>query len=134
MAKFTVKEALELTDLSDGAVSYLERLSKSGIDKIKNKVFNATTKAALKKEIEELVVEKEETKEPSLDDCLKVIRSMVKGTKSERRLISPSDLLPKLEALKAEVEKEKKGEKLFKFMEKTGMTETQIMELVALKK
>lgn len=128
MAKFTVKDALELTDLSDGAYEYLNRLSKSGIDKIRNKVFNATTKAQLKKEIEELVVEKEETKETSLDDCLKVIRSMVKGTKSERRLISPKDLLPKLEELKTKLEAEKKFSKVDKLVASSGMTKEQLIE------
>jgi len=129
MAKMTIKEAQEiLSELSEGAQKYVNRIAKAGLESVQQKVFKATTKAALKKEIEELVAEKEETKETSLDDCLKLVRSMVKGTKKERRIISPKELLPRLEELKTKLEAEKKFSKVDKLVASSGMTKEQLIE------
>lgn len=129
MAKMTIKEAQEiLSELSEGAQKYVNRIAKAGLESVQQKVFKATTKAALKKEIEELVAEKEETKETSLDDCLKLVRSMVKGTKKERRIISPKELLPRLEELKTKLEAEKKFSKVDKLVANSGMTKEQLIE------
>jgi hypothetical protein len=128
MANYTVQEALQLDGLSEGAKAYLNRLSKSGIDKISGKTFNATSKTALKSMIESIVASKDGVKEVTLDDCLKVVRSLVKGTKKERRLISPKDLLPKLEELKTKLEAEKKFSKVDKLVASSGMTKEQLIE------
>lgn len=128
MANYTVQEALQLDGLSEGAKAYLNRLSKSGIDKISGKTFNATSKTALKSMIESIVASKDGNKEVTLDDCLKVVRSLVKGTKKERRLISPKDLLPKLEELKTKLEAEKKFSKVDKLVASSGMTKEQLIE------
>ena len=80
MPNYTVQQALALTDLSAQAREYLERLDKSGIAKIKGKTFTATTQANLKRMIEEYVAKKAEEDTVKLDDCLNVIRSLVKGT------------------------------------------------------
>lgn len=129
MAKMTIKEAQEIaSELSEGAQKYVNRIAKAGLESVQQKVFKATTKAALKKEIEELVAEKEETKETSLDDCLKLVRSMVKGTKKERRIISPKELLPRLEELKTKLEAEKKFSKVDKLVAKSGMTKEQLID------
>ena len=128
MPNYTVKQALALTDLSAQAREYLERLDKSGIAKIKGKTFTATTQANLKKLIEEYVAKKAEEETVKLDDCLNVIRSLVKGTKDNRRPISPKDLLPKLEALKKEIEVQAKTKKLQKVFEASGLTEDEFIE------
>lgn len=128
MANYTVQEALQLDGLSEGAKAYLNRLSKSGIDKISGKTFNATSKTALKSMIESIVASKDGNKEVTLDDCLKVVRSLVKGTKKERRLISPKDLLPKLEELKTKLEAEKKFSKVDKLVASSGMTKEQLID------
>lgn len=128
MPNYTVQQALGLTDLSDQAREYLERLEKSGIPKIKGKTFTATTQANLKKLIEEYVAKKAEEDTVKLDDCLNVIRSLVKGTKDNRRPISPKDLLPKLEALKKEIEVQAKTKKLQKVFEASGLTEDEFIE------
>ena len=128
MPNYTVKQALALTDLSAQAREYLERLDKSGIAKIKGKTFTATTQANIKKMIEEYVAKKAEEETVKLDDCLNVIRSLVKGTKDNRRPISPKDLLPKLEALKKEIEVQAKTKKLQKVFEASGLTEDEFIE------
>lgn len=128
MPNYTVQQALALSDLSAGAREYLERLNKSGIDKIRNKVFTATSQAALKRLIEESVAAKAEADTVKLDDCLNVIRSMCKGSNGNRRLISPKELLPKLEDLKKKVEAEKKFSKVDKLVESSGMTKEQLIE------
>lgn len=128
MPNYTVQQALGLTDLSAQAREYLERLEKSGIPKIKGKTFTATTQANLKKLIEEYVAKKAEEDTVKLDDCLNVIRSLVKGTKDNRRPISPKDLLPKLEALKKEIEVQAKTKKLQKVFEASGLTEDEFIE------
>ena len=128
MPNFTVQQALGLTDLSAQAREYLERLEKSGIPKIKGKTFTATNQANLKRMIEEYVAKKAEEDTVKLDDCLNVIRSLVKGTKDSRRPISPKDLLPKLEALKKEIEVQAKTKKLQKVFEASGLTEDEFIE------
>ena len=128
MPNYTVQQALGLTDLSTQAREYLERLEKSGIPKIKGKTFTATTQANLKKLIEEYVAKKAEEDTVKLDDCLNVIRSLVKGTKDSRRPISPKDLLPKLEALRDEIIEANKFTKINKAAEASGMTEQQMFE------
>ena len=128
MPNFTVQQALGLTDLSAQAREYLERLEKSGIPKIKGKTFTATNQANLKRMIEEYVAKKAEEDTVKLDDCLNVIRSLVKGTKDNRRPISPKDLLPKLEALKKEIEVQAKTKKLQKVFEASGLTEDEFIE------
>ena len=128
MPNFTVQQALGLTDLSAQAREYLERLDKSGIAKIKGKTFTATNQANLKRMIEEYVAKKAEEETVKLDDCLNVIRSLVKGTKDNRRPISPKDLLPKLEALKKEIEVQAKTKKLQKVFEASGLTEDEFIE------
>lgn len=128
MANYTVQEALQLDGLSEGAKAYLNRLSKSGIDKISGKTFNATSKTALKSMIESIVASKDGNKEVTLDDCLKLVRSMVKGTKKERRIISPKELLPRLEELKTKLEAEKKFSKVDKLVASSGMTKEQLIE------
>lgn len=128
MANYTVQEALQLDGLSEGAKAYLNRLSKSGIDKISGKTFNATSKTALKSMIESIVASKDGNKEVTLDDCLKVVRSLVKGTKRERRIISPKELLPRLEELKTKLEAEKKFSKVDKLVASSGMTKEQLIE------
>ena len=128
MPNYTVQQALGLTDLSAQAREYLERLEKSGIPKIKGKTFTATNQANLKRMIEEYVAKKAEEDTVKLDDCLNVIRSLVKGTKDNRRPISPKDLLPKLEALKKEIEVQAKTKKLQKVFEASGLTEDEFIE------
>lgn len=128
MPNYTVQQALGLTDLSAQAREYLERLEKSGIPKIKGKTFTATTQANLKRLIEEYVAKKAEEDTVKLDDCLNVIRSLVKGTKDSRRAISPKDLLPKLEALKKEIEVQAKTKKLQKVFEASGLTEDEFID------
>lgn len=128
MPNYTVQQALGLTDLSAQAREYLERLDKSGIAKIKGKTFTATSQATLKRMIEEYVAKKAEEDTVKLDDCLNVIRSLVKGTKDNRRPISPKDLLPKLEALKKEIEVQAKTKKLQKVFEASGLTEDEFIE------
>lgn len=128
MPNYTVQQALGLTDLSAQAREYLERLEKSGIPKIKGKTFTATSQATLKRMIEEYVAKKAEEDTVKLDDCLNVIRSLVKGTKDNRRPISPKDLLPKLEALKKEIEVQAKTKKLQKVFEASGLTEDEFIE------
>ena len=128
MPNYTVQQALGLTDLSTQAREYLERLEKSGIPKIKGKTFTATNQANLKRMIEEYVAKKAEEDTVKLDDCLNVIRSLVKGTKDNRRPISPKDLLPKLEALKKEIEVQAKTKKLQKVFEASGLTEDEFIE------
>ncbi len=128
MPNYTVQQALGLTDLSAQAREYLEKLEKSGIPKIKGKTFTATTQANLKRMIEEYVAKKAEEDTVKLDDCLNVIRSLVKGTKDSRRPISPKDLLPKLEALKKEIEVQAKTKKLQKVFEASGLTEDEFIE------
>lgn len=128
MPNYTVQQALGLTDLSAQAREYLERLEKSGIPKIKGKTFTATSQATLKRMIEEYVAKKAEEDTVKLDDCLNVIRSLAKGTKDNRRPISPKDLLPKLEALKKEIEVQAKTKKLQKVFEASGLTEDEFIE------
>lgn len=128
MPNYTVEQALGIQGLNDDAKKYLEKLSKSGIDKIKGKIFTATNQQNLKRQIEELVAKKEEERAATLDDCLNVIRSLVKGTKDNRRPISPKDLLPKLEALKDEIIEANKFTKINKAAEASGMTEQQMFE------
>lgn len=128
MPNYTVQQALGLTDLSAQAREYLERLDKSGIAKIKGKTFTATSQANLKRMIEEYVAKKAEEETVKLDDCLNVIRSLVKGTKDSRRPISPKDLLPKLEALRDEIIEANKYTKISKAVGTSGLTEQQLLE------
>lgn len=128
MPNYTVEQALAIQGLNDDAKKYLERLNKSGIDKIKGKIFTATNQQNLKRQIEELVAKKEEERATTLDDCLNVIRSLVKGTKDNRRLISPKELLGKLETLKEEILQEKKFNKIDDMIESSGMTTEQLIE------
>lgn len=128
MPNYTVLQALALEDLSDDARNYLERLNKSGIDKIKGKIFTATNQQNLKRQIEEMVAHKAENDTVKLNDCLNIVRSLCKGTKDDKRLISPKELFPILEDVKMKIVADKKLTKVSKLIDESGMTETQIIE------
>ena len=127
MANYTISQCLELQGLDEEVKSYLEKLSKSGLPTLKDKVFMAASKAQLK---ELLNAEYEKVKERNADykECISIIDSLVKGTQKQKRLISATELLPRLKELKEQIESEKRFAKVDDFISKSGMTKEQIIE------
>lgn len=127
MANYTIKECLELKDLNAEVCNYLQKLSKSGLPTLKEKVFTASSKTQLK-DVLQKEVDKVKARNAAYKECISIIDSMVKGTQKEKRLISAEELLPRLKELKEQIESEKRFAKVEDFISKSGMTKEQIIE------
>lgn len=128
--EFTIEQALAVRNVPQRIKSYLELLKDSKLPTAKNKIFTAQNQTAL---ISVLNAEyerynKSKQKREQITQCHQIIDSLLKGNKTNRRLISADELLPKLQALKEEIEQEKAYKKVNDFVESSGMTKEQLIE------
>ena len=110
--------------------AYLNGLKAVKLPAVKNKIFSANSKAALVQAIQAAKDANDKLKERNLEKkrCYDIIDSLIKGDKNTKRVISPADLIPKLEALKASIEQENKFSKVDALIEKSGMSREQLIE------
>ena len=127
MANYTISQCLDLQGLNNEVKNYLEKLSKSGLPTLKDKVFVAPNQAQLKA-ILNAEYEKVKERNAAYKQCISILDSLVKAQNGNRRLISAEELLPKLEELKQQIVTEKQFAKVDNFISSSGMTKEQIIE------
>ena len=127
MANYTIQQCMELQGLNNEVKGYLEKLSKSGLPTLKDKVFVAPNQTQLKA-ILNAEYDKVKSRNAAYKQCISVIDSLVKAQNGNRRIISAEELLPRLEELKQQIVTEKQFAKVDNFISSSGMTKEQIIE------
>lgn len=126
MANYTIKECLAIQGLNDEVKKYLERLDKSGLPTLKDKVFMAAGKTQLKEMLQN-VVDEVNARKAAYKECISIIDSLVIPQNGNRRLISAEELLPKLKELQQQIESEKRFAKVDDLIAKSGMTKDELL-------
>lgn len=133
MANYSINQCLEIKTIPAEVKTWLTQLSISKLPTVKDRVFTAQNQTALVQLLNEefekykKAKEKRNSKKSKKDECFKIIRTLI-GTKGTPQIISPKELLPRLQALKDSIEQEKKFVKVDKALEATGMTVSQLIE------
>lgn len=127
MANYTIQQCMELQGLNNEVKGYLEKLSKSGLPTLKDKVFVAPNQTQLKA-ILNAEYDKVKSRNAAYKQCIAVIDSLVKAQNGNRRLISAEELLPKLHDLKDKIVSEKQFAKVDDLISNSGLTKEQIIE------
>ena len=126
MQNYTIKECLAIQGLNDEVKKYLERLDKSGLPTLKDKVFMAAGKTQLKEMLQN-VVDEVNARKAAYKECISIIDSLVIPQNGNRRLISAEELLPKLKELQQQIESEKRFAKVDDLIAKSGMTKDELL-------
>ena len=130
MANYTIEQALALRNLDASVKSYLETLQGSKLPAVKEKTFKAQNQTelltVLQNEFERYTQAK--AKRQAKTQCHEIINRLVKGSNGQRRLISPEELLQRLQALEEQIKQEKQYQKLNDIVETSGLTREQIIE------
>lgn len=133
MANYTIKQCLGISAVSPAVKGWLESLSKSKLPTVKDRVFTAQNQTELANLLNfefakyNKAKEKRDARKEKKDECYNVLKSLI-GGKGIPQIISPDELLPRLQTLKASIEEEKKFSKVDKALEATGMTVEQLIE------
>lgn len=130
MANYTIAQCLETRNVSEPIKQYLRGLQNSKLPTVHGKTFQAQNQTQLVTVLETEFAKYQAAKEKrgKKEECLAIVRELVTGDKENRRLISADELLPRLQQLKAQIEKEKKFQKIDGLLESTGMTKEQLIE------
>jgi len=130
MANYTISQALEIKDINAEIKQYLNTLSNSKLPAAKDKIFKAANKTELKTVLEsaynDYMTNRKER--AALGQCIAVIKDLTKGTQKNKRIIKPTELLPKLIELSDKLRVENQTKKIEKVIESSGLTREQIIE------
>ena len=146
MAVYSINDALSIRGLSVGCKKYLERLSHSGLERVRNKQFEAINKDTLKtivekefEEIEQRKAEKAENKKEfvfkgkaekiTYSDVAELIKFMCKGTRQKKALTDYRNVYDSLSELYNELNKQKRVLPIIKTMKEQGFTDEQIAKV-----
>jgi hypothetical protein len=95
------------------------------------KTFAATNATELKKELD-TIIEKKRTKQSKAKEkqsakkqCIAILKELAEG---QNALTSYSQLLERLQSIRAEIEKENKQNKLEQLIEQSGLTRNEVIE------
>lgn len=145
MPNYSVTQCLEIAAVPADVKTWLEKLSYSKLPTVKDRVFNAQNQtellSVLSNEYNKFTRTKlkRDAKNAQREECFEVLRKLI-GSKAVKdqdgnlkkeanpQIISPEELLPRLQALKEAIEQEKKFIKIDKALEATGMTKEQLIE------
>lgn len=133
MANYTITQCLAVAAIPEDKKEWLRQLQASKLPAVNGKTFTAQNQAALvtlvTQEFEKYTAAKarRDAKNAERNQCFQLLKEMV-GAKGVPQLITPAELLPKLQALKQSIEIESKVAKVEKAIESTGMTTEQLIE------
>lgn len=133
MANYTIEQCLGIAAIPQAQKEWLQSLLNSRLPKVSTQTFTARNQAELvtvvnsKFETSAAAKARRVQKNAARQQCFQVLKEMV-GAKGIQQLISPSELLPKLQELKTSIEQENKFAKIDKAIEASGMTKEQLIE------
>ena len=133
MANYTITQCLAIAAIPEDKKEWLRKMQASKLPAVNGRTFTAQNQAALvtlvNEEFEKYTATKakRDEKNAARQQCFQVLKEMV-GAKGIQQLISPSELLPKLQELKTSIEQENKFAKIDKAIEASGMTKEQLIE------
>ena len=136
MANYTIAQCLGIAAVPEEKKEWLRKMSESKLPAVNGRTFTAANQAALitllNAEFEKYTNAKarRDEKNAARQQCFQTLKEMI-GAKGIQQLISPSELLPKLQQLKANVEAESKFAKIDKAIEASGMTKEQLIEYLS---
>ena len=130
MANYTIAQCLETRNVSEPIKQYLRGLQASKLPTVNGKIFQAQNQTQLVTVLETEFAKYQAAKEKrsKKEECLALVRGLFTGDKDNRRLISAEELLPRLQEFKAQIEQEKKFQKIDGLLESTGMTKEQLIQ------
>lgn len=133
MANYSVEQALTFNGLSNEAKNYLQALRGTKTPAAQKKVFVANNKNEALQVIERETISytQRQAHKQAIKDCINIVKGMLIGSNGQRRIISADELKPQLKALRDKILLENKGAKLKKAFEESGLTKTQIIELLS---
>ena len=118
---------IPINDLSRGFKLFQDEYEKKAIDVLRSGWYILGNEV---KQFEEEFAKYQAAKEKrsKKEECLALVRGLFTGDKDNRRLISAEELLPRLQEFKAQIEQEKKFQKIDGLLESTGMTKEQLIQ------
>ena len=137
MANYSIEQALKLSSISAELKEYLLNLKGSRLPNVRNKVFTASNQETLRTLLNAEMTKSKEakakrtTKQDARNQCFAIIKSLIGGKTADgksQQIISPVELLPKLQAFKSSIEAEKNFGKIDKLLSSSGMTKEQLIE------
>lgn len=125
----TKEQILKLKDWSDDErqiiedqFTYAERFNNSP------KIVGLKTKADVIKFVADKYNQKQSNDKVRISDVTRLVSSMMKGTSKQRALVTPKELLPKIQDIKTKLEAEKKIGSLEKVIEKKGISNEDLLK------
>ena len=126
------KDVRGLTEDQKQLLLNIEKTAKRFNRELKD--FAATTPTELKDELNAIIEKKKarQTKQREKQDakkqCIELLKEMAEG---QNAIISYSQLLERLQSIRAEIEKENKQNKLQKLIADSGLTENELIEYLS---
>lgn len=139
MANYTISQCLTIAAIPEDKKEWLRKMQASKLPTVNGRTFTAQNQAALvtlvSQEFEKYTAAKakRDNKNAEREQCFEILRQLLGAKKTHEResypqLISPSELLPKLQELKTSIEQENKFAKIDKAISASGMTKEQLIE------
>ena len=136
MANYTIEQCLGIAAIPADKKEWLRTQKESKLPAVYGRTFTAQNQTALVTLINEefekyqAAKAKREAKNAQREQCFKILKELL-GTKGHPQIISPADLLPKLQALKTDIQQEIDFKKVDKAIEASGMTKEQLIEYLS---
>jgi len=128
----TLQEAKDVRGLTEAQKKLLDNIATTAKRFSRTpKDFKATNATELKKELD-TIIEKKRTKQSKAKEkqsakkqCIAILKELAEG---QNALTSYSQLLERLQSIRAEIEKENKQKQVQKLIEQSGLTRNELVE------